>query len=128
VNVTLLFDVGVYAQVREAWLRGLMELDHNGGSVREIASVASFFVSRVDTKVDSMLGVIGSEEALSLRGTAAVANAVLAWDDVQQLSTDERWQHLASRGAQEQRLLWASTGTKNPDYSDVKYVDELVAP
>lgn len=127
VNVTLLFDVGVAARVREAWLAGLAERLDRGESVSQVASVASFFVSRVDTKVDAMLEAIGSDAALELRGTAAVANAALAWSDAQRLTDDPRWARLAGAGAQPQRLLWASTGTKNPAYSDVKYVDELVA-
>ena len=127
VNVTLLFDVGVYSRVREAWLRGLERLHADGGDVAALASVASFFVSRVDTKVDGMLDALDGEDCRDLRGTAAVANAVVAWADAQRLLEDPRWTPLAAAGAQPQRLLWASTGTKDPSYSPTKYVDELVA-
>ncbi|MCW2949773.1 MAG: transaldolase [Thermoleophilia bacterium] len=128
VNVTLLFDVGVAAAVRDAWLRGLTKLHETGGDVYDVTSVASFFVSRVDTKVDALLDALDSEHAAELRGTAAVANAVVAWADAQRLDEDPRWTQLAAAGAQPQRLLWASTGTKDAAYSDVKYVEELVAP
>jgi transaldolase len=127
VNVTLLFDVGVYTRVREAWLRGLERLAETGGDVASVASVASFFVSRVDTKVDAMLDGMDGEDCRELRGTAAVANAVVAWADAQRLVEDPRWAPLAAAGARPQRLLWASTGTKDPSYSPTKYVDELVA-
>ena len=95
--------------------------------MRGVASVASFFVSRVDTKVDALLDAAGNEECEDLRGTAAVANAALAWADLQRLHDDERWHRLEAAGAAPQRLLWASTGTKDPAYPDVKYVEELVA-
>ncbi|MBC7460012.1 MAG: transaldolase [Thermoleophilia bacterium] len=127
VNVTLLFDVGVAHAVREAWLSGLTKLHETGGDVFGVTSVASFFVSRVDAKVDAMLSQLDSEHTDELRGTAAVANAVLAWADAQRLFEDPRWTPLAAAGAQPQRLLWASTGTKDPAYSDIKYVEELVA-
>ncbi|MCW2925929.1 MAG: transaldolase [Thermoleophilia bacterium] len=127
VNVTLLFDVGVYTRVREAWLRGLERLHETGGDVATVASVASFFVSRVDTKVDALLDEMDGEECRALRGTAAVANAVVAWADAQRLVEEPRWAPLAAAGAQPQRLLWASTGTKDPAYAPTKYVDELVA-
>jgi transaldolase len=127
VNVTLLFDVGVYTRVREAWLRGLERLHETGGDVASVASVASFFVSRVDTKVDALLDSMDGDDCRELRGTAAVANAVVAWADAQRLVEDPRWTPLAAAGARPQRLLWASTGTKDPAYSPTKYVDELVA-
>lgn len=126
VNVTLLFDVGVYSRVREAWLRGLERLAADGGDVAEVASVASFFVSRVDTKVDGLLDGMDGDDCRELRGTAAVANAVVAWADAQRLLEDPRWTPLAAAGARAQRLLWASTGTKDPEYSPTKYVDELI--
>lgn len=127
VNVTLLFDPVVAARVRDAWLRAL-ELRHDEGeSIASIASVASFFVSRVDTKVDAMLDEIGTDAAAEVRGTAAVANAAIAWSDAQQLASDPRWTTLELAGAHPMRLLWASTGTKDPSYSSVKYVEELVA-
>ncbi|MCW2928381.1 MAG: transaldolase [Thermoleophilia bacterium] len=128
VNVTLLFDVGVYTRVREAWLRGLERLGAEGGDVTSVASVASFFVSRVDTKVDALLDARDSDDCRELRGTAAVANAVVAWADAQRLVEDPRWAPLAAAGARPQRLLWASTGTKDPSFSPTKYVDELIAP
>jgi transaldolase len=128
VNVTLLFDVGVAAVVREAWLRGLTKLHETGGDVFGVTSVASFFVSRVDAKVDALLTKLDAEHADDLRVTAAVANAVLAWAEAQRLEEDPRWTPLAAAGAQPQRLLWASTGTKDPSYSDLKYVEELIAP
>ncbi|MCZ4496065.1 MAG: tal [Thermoleophilia bacterium] len=127
VNVTLLFDVGVYSRVRESWLRGLERLHADGGKLEGVSSVASFFVSRVDAKVDKLLDALDTEEAGDLRGTAAVANAVLAWADAQRLNEDPRWTALTAAGAQPQRLLWASTGTKDASFSDVKYVDELIA-
>jgi transaldolase len=126
VNVTLLFDVSVAARVREAWLSGLVQLHETGGDVASVASVASFFVSRVDTKVDALLDAMDRDDCRELRGTAAVANAVLAWADAQRLVGDERWAPLAAAGARPQRLLWASTGTKDPAFSATKYVDELV--
>lgn len=127
VNVTLLFDVGVYTRVREAWLRGLEQFHASGGEVATVASVASFFVSRVDTKVDKLLDAFERDDCRELRGTAAVANAVVAWADAQRLVEDPRWTPLAAAGARPQRLLWASTGTKDPAYAPTKYVDELVA-
>lgn len=128
VNVTLLFDPAVYARVRDAWLAGLANLNARGGDVAAVSSVASFFVSRVDTKVDALLQDLGGDDQLTLCGTAATANAVIAWADAQRLVEDPRWEALAARGAHPQRLLWASTGTKDPRYSSTKYVDELVAP
>ncbi|MEO6866829.1 MAG: transaldolase [Gaiellales bacterium] len=127
VNVTLLFDVGVYTRVRESWLRGLERLHASGGEVATVSSVASFFVSRVDSKVDALLDAEGGDDHRAVRGTAAVANAVLAWADAARLVEDPRWAPLAAAGARPQRLLWASTGTKDPDYSPTKYVDELIA-
>lgn len=128
VNVTLLFDVGVAARVRDAWLRGLQRLNRDGGDVGAVASVASFFVSRVDTKVDALLDAMGTEAARRCRGSAAVANAAAAWSDARTLAQDPRWTPLAAVGAQPQRLLWASTGTKDPSYASTRYVDELIAP
>lgn len=128
VNVTLLFDVAVYARVREAWLRGLERLHADGGDVTSVQSVASFFVSRVDAKVDALLDALASDDCRDLRGTAAVANAVVAWADAQRLFEDPRWAPLAAAGAHAQRLLWASTGTKDPSFSPTKYIDELIAP
>lgn len=125
VNVTLLFSVGRYGEVIDAWMRGLEAHD---GDLSQLSSVASFFISRVDTEVDRRLEAIGSTEALDLRGTIAVAQAHAAYDLFRQKFDSDRWQALAARGAQVQRPLWASTSTKNPDYPKTKYVDELIGP
>lgn len=127
VNVTLLFALDAWAAIAEAWLAGLEDRAAAGKPVDGIASVASFFVSRVDTAVDKRLKAIGGE-AERLLGTAAVANAQLAYERWQQLVGGERFAALRARGARPQRLLWASTGTKDPAYSDVKYVAELAGP
>jgi transaldolase/glucose-6-phosphate isomerase len=124
VNVTLLFSLGHYELVAAAYIRGLERAADPSG----IASVASFFVSRVDTAVDRLLEDIGTPDALALRGTIAVANAKVAYRRYQELFEGPRFEELRSRGAQPQRVLWASTGTKNPAYSDVLYVEELVGP
>jgi transaldolase len=123
VNITLLFDVDVYARFAEAYLRGLESLQATGRQLASVASVASFFVSRVDTKVDERL-----PEGSDLHGRVAVANARLAYELFQRMFSGPRWEALAAAGARVQRPLWASTGTKNPAYSDVLYVEELVAP
>lgn len=128
VNVTLLFDPSVAARVREAWLRALQTRHEAEQPVSGIASVASFFVSRVDSKVDALIDALDDHTARDLRGTAAVANAAIAWADAQRLHEDPRWTALEAAGARPQRLLWASTGTKDAAYSNVKYVEELVAP
>lgn len=128
VNVTLLFDPTVAARVREAWLRALQARFDADQPVSNIASVASFFVSRVDSKVDALIDALDDECASELRGTAAVANAAIAWADAQRLVEDPRWATLEAAGATPQRLLWASTGTKDAAFSKVKYVEELVAP
>jgi transaldolase len=125
VNVTLIFGVDRYGEVIEAYLRGL---EAREGDLSDVASVASFFVSRVDTEVDARLEKIGSDEAKALRGKAAVANARLAYERYSQVFATDRWQALADAGAHPQRPLWASTSTKNPDYRDVIYVEELIAP
>jgi transaldolase/glucose-6-phosphate isomerase len=124
VNVTLLFSLDHYEQVAAAYIRGLERAEDPSG----IASVASFFVSRVDTAVDRLLEDAGTPEALAMRGTIAVANAKVAYRRYQELFEGEPFENLASRGARPQRVLWASTGTKNPAYSDVLYVEELVGP
>jgi transaldolase len=129
VNVTLIFSVEVYAQVVEAYLKGLEKRVAKGGAVNRVASVASFFVSRIDTAVDKKLEEIaktGHPEAAALMGKAAIANAKLAYEKFQQLFSGARWQKLAEAGARVQRPLWASTGTKNPKYSDVLYIDTLI--
>jgi transaldolase len=125
VNVTLLFAVERYREVAEAYVRGLQRRADAGESVEAAASVASFFVSRVDTKVDAELERLGRED---LRGRAAVANAKVAYADFQEIFSGEAWDRLAAAGARVQRPLWASTSTKNPDYSDTLYVDELIGP
>jgi transaldolase len=126
VNVTLLFSVDRYAEVAEAYLQGLEERIAVGESTKAVVSVASFFLSRIDTLVDRHLEIHAGETAQALRGEAAVAFAKLAYRIYRSQVDTARWRSLAQRGAQPQRLLWASTGTKNPAYSDVKYVDALV--
>jgi transaldolase len=112
----------------ESYLRGLERLVAAGGKPSEVHSVASFFVSRVDTEADKRLESIGTPEALALRGKLAVANAKLAYEHFQRAFAGPRWDFLAGKGANPQRPLWASTSTKNPDYRDVLYVEELIAP
>jgi transaldolase len=128
VNVTLIFSVERHRLVMDAYLEGLEKAKEAGHDLSKIHSVASFFVSRVDTEIDKRLEDIGSEEALELRGQAGVANARLAYSAYQQVFVGgERFAALAADGARVQRPLWASTGVKNPDYSDTLYVTELVA-
>ncbi|WP_329011943.1 transaldolase [Micromonospora rifamycinica] len=128
VNVTLIFGLDRYSAVMEAFLAGLEQARANGHDLSTIGSVASFFVSRVDSEIDKQLDKIGSEEAKALRGKAAVANAQLAYERYTEVFSSARWQALADAGAHPQRPLWASTSTKNPDYRDVIYVEELIAP
>ncbi len=136
VNVTLLFSLGVHARVIEAFLCGLERLDASGGDLSKVASVASLFVSRVDSAVDRLLdekieSAASTEDAgrlQALKGKAAVANAKLAYQQYKYLFNGQRWESLAARGACSQRLLWASTGTKNPSYSDVLYIESLIGP
>ena len=136
VNVTLIFSVKRYEEVAEAYIRGVERLVASGGDPARVASVASFFVSRVDTAVDKLLEAIiprypGSpraEAAISLLGKIAVANARLAYARFREIFSAPWWRDLADKGARPQRPLWASTGTKNPKYSDVKYVEELAGP
>jgi transaldolase len=123
VNVTLIFSVERYREVMDAFIAGLEQAKANGHDVAGIHSVASFFVSRVDTEVDKRLDAIGTDEAKALRGKAAVANARLAYAAFQEAFGTDRW---AAVGGRPQRPLWASTGVKNPDYSPTLYVDELV--
>jgi transaldolase len=125
INVTLLFAVERYREIAEAYLRGLERRVEAGEPVDRAASVASFFVSRVDTKVDAELERLGRAE---LRGKAAVANAKIAYAAFQEIFSGERWERLRAAGAHVQRPLWASTSTKNPDYPDTLYVDELIGP
>lgn len=125
INVTLIFSVDRYLEVADAYMSGL---ERHRGDLSKVSSVASFFVSRIDTEVDRRLAAIGTAEALQLRGKAAIANAKVAFSHFQRLCSEPRWQALAARGARPQRLLWASTSTKNPDFPDTLYVDELIGP
>ncbi|MGN6431175.1 MAG: transaldolase [Gaiellaceae bacterium] len=124
INVTLTFSLERYSEVAEAYVRGLERLVGSGGDPSKVASVASFFVSRVDTETDKRLDDIGGHD--ELKGKLAVANAKLAYQRYKEIFSGPRWDALA--GATEQRCLWASTSTKNPEYSDVLYVDELIGP
>jgi transaldolase len=129
VNVTLIFSVERHEAVMDAYLAGLEKAKEAGHDLSKIHSVASFFVSRVDTEIDKRLEAIGGDEALGLRGQAGVANARLAYAAYQEVfEQGDRFAALKASGAQLQRPLWASTGVKNPDYSDTLYVTELVAP
>jgi transaldolase len=129
VNVTLIFSVERHREVMDAYLEGLESAKAAGHDLSKIHSVASFFVSRVDTEIDKRLEAIGSDDALALRGQAGVANARLAYAAYQEVFVSgERFASLKGDGARVQRPLWASTGVKNPDYSDTLYVTELVAP
>ena len=125
INVTLIFSLERYDAVAEAYVRGLERLVELGGDPRNVLSVASFFVSRVDTEADRRLEELGRSD---LQGRLAVANAKLAYQSYKRVFSGERWDRLASLGASPQRCLWASTSTKNPAYSDVLYVDQLIGP
>ena len=125
INVTLIFSVERYLEVADAYMSGL---EQAGGDLSQVSSVASFFVSRIDTEVDRRLDAIGTDEALRLRGKAAIANAKVAYWNFCRICSEPRWKALAARGARPQRLLWASTSTKNPAYPDTLYVDELIGP
>jgi transaldolase len=126
INVTLIFSLQRYAEVVEAYLRGLERLVESGGDPSKVASVASFFVSRVDTEADRRLDEVGAPD--DLKGKLAVANAKLAYERYKELFSGSRWEPLAEKGATKQRCLWASTSTKNPAYRDVLYVEELIGP
>lgn len=129
INVTLIFSLERYAEVMEAYITGLERFAADPfADLSKVASVASFFISRVDVEVDRRLDAIGTDEALALRGKAAIAQGQLAYRLFTETFTGHRWETLAARGARVQRPLWASTGTKNPDYSDVLYVDHLIGP
>lgn len=128
INVTLIFSLQRYREVAEAYLRGLERLVAGGGNPSAVHSVASFFVSRVDTETDKRLEAIGSDEALALRGKLAIANARIAYENYQKAFSGSRWDALEAKGALPQRCLWASTSTKNPEYRDVLYVEELIGP
>ncbi len=128
VNVTLIFSLDRYDQVMDAFLAGLEQAKANGHDLSRIGSVASFFVSRNDTETDKRLDKLGSEEAKALRGSAAIANARLAYQHYEEVFGSDRWRALEQAGAKPQRPLWASTGVKDPAYEDTRYVVELVAP
>src|SRR5438876_8502314 len=136
INITLLFSQKVYREVAEAYIAGLEKYVAKGGDPSHVASVASFFVSRIDTSVDKQLDEkiakandpSEKERLAGLKGKVAIANAKLAYQDYKHLFAGARWEKLAAKGAKPQRLLWASTGTKNKDYSDVLYVEELIGP
>ncbi len=128
INITLIFSLARYAEVIEAYLAGLEAFTDRGGDPSRVHSVASFFVSRVDTEVDRRLAAIGTDQALQLRGRTAVAQAKLAYRLFRQQFSGQRWQRLADLGAHRQRPLWASTSTKNPAYPDTLYVDGLIGP
>jgi transaldolase len=126
VNVTLIFSLERYRAVMEAYLAGLEKRVAAGGSLEGIASVASFFVSRVDTEIDKRLDKSGADP--SLKGKAGIANAQLAYQAYEEVFSSGRWRALEAKGAVPQRPLWASTGVKNPEYSDTMYISELIAP
>ena len=136
INITLLFAQEVYEKVAEAYIAGLEDLAGHGGNLKKMASVASFFISRIDTLVDSMLNDKikatndPSQQALlkSILGKVAIANGKLTYQRYQKIFSGSRWQALAAKGAQTQRVLWASTSTKNPNYRDVIYIEELIGP
>ena len=136
INVTLLFAQDVYEKVAEAYIAGLEDLAARGGNLKKMAGVASFFISRIDTLIDSMINERlkttsdASQQALlkSLLGKVAIANGKLTYQAYQRIFSGPRWQALAAKGAQTQRVLWASTSTKNPNYRDVIYVEELIGP
>jgi transaldolase len=136
INVTLLFSREVYKRVAEAYIAGLEQLAASGGDVSRIASVASFFISRIDNSVDAIVGDrlktskdrLEQEQLNSLLGKVAIANGKQTYVSYQQIFSGDRWKVLAAKGAQTQRVLWASTSTKNPKYRDVMYVEELIGP
>jgi transaldolase / glucose-6-phosphate isomerase len=136
INVTLLFSQEVYKRVAEAYIAGLEQLSARGGDVSKIASVASFFISRIDSSVDAVVGEHlkaskdqrEQEQLKSLLGKVAIANGKQTYFSYQKIFSGDRWKALAAKGAQTQRVLWASTSTKNPNYRDVLYVEELIGP
>jgi len=128
INVTLLFSLANYERVATAYISALQRRADAGWPVDRIASVASFFVSRVDTAADKLLDAVGTDAATALKGRVAVANAQLAYERFEALFSNDAFRKLAADGARVQRPLWASTGTKNPDYSDVLYVETLIGP
>jgi transaldolase len=127
INVTLIFSLERHKQVMEAYIRGLERLVERGGDPSQVHSVASFFVSRVDTETDKRLDAIGGE-ATKLSGQLGIANAKLAYQNYLEVFSGSRWQALEAKGATKQRCLWASTSTKNPEYRDVMYIEDLIGP
>jgi transaldolase len=125
INITLIFSLERYKEVVEAYFRGLERLIESGGDPSKVSSVASFFVSRVDTEADKRLEAVGNEK---LQGKLGIANAKLAYQHFLETHRGERWDYLRSKGARPQGPLWASTSTKNPKYRDVMYVEELIGP
>lgn len=128
INVTLIFSLERYREVMKAYISGLEKYRNSGGDISAVSSVASFFVSRFDSEVDPRLEAVGTDEALSLRGLLAVANARAAYGDYLEMFSSDRFRSLEEDGARHQKPLWASTSTKNPDYDDLLYVEGLVAP
>jgi transaldolase len=128
VNVTLIFGLDRYDQVMDAFLAGMEQAKANGHDLSTIGSVASFFVSRVDSEIDKRLDGIGTDEAEALKGKAGIANSRLAYDAYEKVFGSDRWAALEAKGARRQRPLWASTGVKNPEYPDTMYVTDLVVP
>ncbi|HLI31432.1 MAG TPA: transaldolase [Solirubrobacteraceae bacterium] len=126
INVTLIFSLQRYAEVAESYIRGLERLVAAGGDPARVHSVASFFVSRIDTETDRRLDEVGGHD--ELKGRLAIANAKLAYQHFKEVFAGERWEYLAGKGATPQRVLWASTSTKSPAYSDILYVEELIGP
>jgi transaldolase len=126
VNVTLIFSLDRYKAVADAFLTGVEKAIDNGHDVTKLGSVASFFVSRVDTEVDKRLDAIGTDQAKALKGKAAIANARLAFEVYEEIFATDRWREIETVGAKPQRPLWASTGVKDPSYKDTMYVEELV--
>lgn len=128
INITLMFSIEQYRAVAEAYISGLEDRLAAGGAIAGIASVASIFVSRIDSLIDGLLGKIGTPEALALQGKAAIANSKLSYQIFKTAFSGQRWEQLAEHGAQLQRPLWASTSVKNPAYPDLLYVDNLIGP
>jgi transaldolase len=128
INITLMFSLEQYRAVAEAFIAGLEDRLARGGDISQINSVASVFVSRIDTMIDAQLEKIGTPEALALRGKAALANTKLVYQEFKRIFSGERWEKLAAKGAHVQRPLWASTSTKNPSYPTLLYVEPLIGP
>ncbi len=128
INVTLLFAIDKYQAVMDAYIDGLERRVADGGDISDVSSVASFFISRIDVEVNRRLDAVGTPEALALKGKVAIANAKLAYQAFLHTFSGERWEALEAKGARKQRVLWASTSTKDPSYPDTLYVDTLIGP